>query len=103
MDKRESGLAFHVHHKIPWEWCWDYEGRVAVIKQYKPRAEWKLRLRLLKIIPLEQLPEELLEAATEREKAWAKWEKADDKFSTVLKKYNPEIEALHKELCPNCP
>ena len=135
MKERKSGLALHVHHNIPWEWLWDYKERVAVIKRDKPYSEQGLRLRLLKIIPLEQLPEELLEAATEREKAWAKWEKADMKYNkvekkwenageewgeewekergrwekaevvfyTVLKKYNPEIEALHKELCPNCP
>ena len=71
-----SGLAFHVHHNILYEWCWDYDERVSYIKSQKPLSEQSLRLRLFKMIPTERLPPKLQKADAEWEKAYAEWEKA---------------------------
>lgn len=123
-EPKNSGLAFHVHHNELIEWCYDYKRRVEVIKKTKPLREQELRLRLFKLIPDELLPPELVKAweaegkAREvRDKAWETWgiaRKVRDKayeawgiayeaWSMAYKVVDPQLEALHKELCPNCP
>ena len=51
-----KGLAFHCHHDTLFEYCFDYDKRVACIKGNKPEEEQELRLRLFKIIPEELIP-----------------------------------------------
>lgn len=83
MAKRKSGLALHVHHSDEViEYTWDYDERVACIKNVKPAKERPLRLALLKIIPLRLLPRTSPYAAWRRlEAAWrrsnAAWRRAD--------------------------
>lgn len=78
----KSGFAFHVHHNVLAEWCYDYGERVKVIKKDKPVEEQELRLRLFRLIPEDRLPVKL-------DKAW--------------EAYGKELKILHQELCPDCP
>ena len=66
---RESGLAFHVHHDLLFEHCYDYDERVDFIKNCKPEGERKLRLKLFKMIPDDRLPQDGLEACNKAEEA----------------------------------
>ena len=128
---KKSGLAFHVHHDTLLEWCYDYDRRVEIIKNFKPKQERKLRLRLFKLIPEDKLPVRLLKAGEAYRKAWEAYPKAREAYPKARKAYikarkayikarkayykaweayykaeeayTPEIEALHKELCPDCP
>uniref|UniRef100_A0A6H1ZYZ7 Uncharacterized protein n=1 Tax=viral metagenome TaxID=1070528 RepID=A0A6H1ZYZ7_9ZZZZ len=86
----KSGLAFHCHHDTLVEWVSNYDERVEAIKANKPLEEQELRLRLFKLIPIERLPTELLEARAAYAKARAACAKA-------------YFEGLHRELCPDCP
>ena len=52
----KSGLAFHCHHNKLFEYVYDYNERVAFIKDNKPKKEQELRLRLFQIIPDELIP-----------------------------------------------
>ena len=52
----KSGLAFHCHHDVLFEYVYDYDERVRFIKKNKPRDEEKLRLKLFKLIPDELMP-----------------------------------------------
>lgn len=113
-DNMETvGFAFHCHHSILAEWCTDFEGRVRVINSDKPASERPLRLRLFKMIPLDRVPATLLQADEARDKTWEAYEaykKAREAYDEARKVYDkalaaatPELEALHKELCPDCP
>ena len=128
MDKIKSGLAFHCHHGILWEWVYDYDKRVAVIKADKPVEEQKLRLRLFQFIPEDRIPgktspewkaydktgKAYVKAWEAYDKAWEAYDKARgacDKaggayvkaWEAYDKAIGQDIEQLHKELCPNCP
>ena len=105
-----SGLAFHLHHDSLIEYCSDYAGRVAFIKGNKPAHEIELRLRLFKLIPADRVPASLLEGLVAYEKAWAArvkawdaYEKAKAAFEKKFHEAMPELEIIHKELCPGCP
>ena len=135
---KKSGFAFHVHHDTLFEWCYDYDRRVEYIKNFKPKQERKLRLRLFKLIPEDKLPVRFRKAGEAYRKAWEAydkaweayrkdweaydkaweayrkaWEayrkaqkayyKAQKAYYKAQKAYTTEIEALHKELCPDCP
>ena len=93
---RKQGYAFHVHHDTLFEWCFDYDKRVKYIKENKPKHERELRLRLFKLIPKGRIPAKLY-------KAWDAYDKARDACDKAGEALAPEIEALHKELCPDCP
>ncbi len=54
--KRNMGFAFHLHHDVLMEWCYDYQARVRDIIASKPAGQLELRLRLFKLIPLSKLP-----------------------------------------------
>ncbi len=101
---RISGLAFHVHHYQLYEYCYDYDERVTHIRKCKPKSEQKLRLQLFKIIPHDRLPQKGLatydKALAAIEKSWATYYRAGDAYANANRK---ALEALHKELCPNCP
>jgi len=51
-----AGLAHGGHHDIHWEFCWDFDERVAYIKAHKPVEEQALRLKLFGIVPLDKIP-----------------------------------------------
>jgi len=165
-DSCNRGIAFHFHHDTLAESCSDYNGRVEDIKQFKPKAEQSLRLRVFRLIPNDRLPSKLKtayeiydqaekayirtweiydkawevynkteetyirarEAYNKTEKAYNRAEKAYNKAREacdkareardkaekthdqaekvhlrVLEAYMPQLEHLHKELCPDCP
>ena len=110
----KSGLAFHVHHDNLWEWCDDYDGRVEYIRKKKAQGEQELRLRLFRLIPPDRIPGKdnpLWEAYSEAREASEKvreayiqtWEAYCKAWKALYKAIGAEIEALHKELCPDCP
>ena len=117
MGKIRSGFAFHCHHDTLFEWVWDFEERVRHIKEHKPQKEQGLRLKLFQMIPSERLPQELLKAWAAYDKAWAACAKAKAAYDKAKAAYYgawadydkavadcaPQMEALHKELCPDCP
>jgi len=79
-----KGFAWHVHHNILVEWCYNFEERTKVIKESKPKNEIETRLRLFKMVK-SKLPKEVVEA-------WQKW---DD----IMKKHTSYFEELHKKEC----
>ena len=87
--EQKSGFAFHCHHDQLVEWVTNYGERVRYIKKHKPKNEVELRLKLFKFIPLDRLPVELI--------------KAGEAYVKAVRKYYPELEKLHSELCHNCP
>ena len=97
---KKSGLAFHCHHDVLFEYVYDYDERVRFIKENKPKSEQKLRLKLFKLIPDELIPgrdsPEYRAYDKAREAHGKAWEACD-------KKYRKELEELHTKLCPNCP
>ena len=121
---RKQGYAFHVHHDTLFEWCFDYDERVKYIKKNKPKHERELRLRLFKLIPKGRIPAKLYKAGEVYDKAQEAYYKAQEAYYKAQEAYYkareayykareaydkagaalaPEIEALHKELCPDCP
>src|SRR3990167_10033749 len=44
--KNKKGLAIHCHHNILVEYCYDYEERVKYIKDYKPKYEPAVSLKV---------------------------------------------------------
>jgi len=128
---KKTGFAFHCHHDTLFEYVTDYDERVRYIKEDKPEREQELRLKLFKIIPDDRLPTKLVKAwetcvkareaydkaGTAYVKAWEACDKARETYDKAgeaydkaweayvkaWEAYKPEIEALHKELCPGCP
>ena len=121
---RKSGFAFHYHHDVLAEWCFDYDERVRAIKIHKPKEEQELRLSLFKMIPKDRLPQELnktrqaydeagqahikaRQAYTKAGQAYDEARQACDEawqaLDIVLQAHMPQIAELHKELCPDCP
>ena len=121
-----SGLAFHIHDRILLEFCFDYDARVQYIKAYKPADEQELRLRLLKLIPEDEIPTDLKKAYTDYQKAIANWEKAYTDYQKAIANWEkayangekaytdyqkaianwekaPAVLSLHAKLCPDCP
>jgi len=124
-----SGYYWHVHHEQLWEWCYDYDERVAYIRAEKPAGEVELRLRLMQ--PVRAVPERMQrayaeweraaaererayaereQAVAERERAYAEWERAAAERERAYAQWKrayaecaPEMEALHALECPDCP
>lgn len=117
VKERKQVWAFHCHHDVLAEWCWDYDGRVRAIKRDKPTEEQELRLRLFKLIPIDRVPSDLLKAGEAYYKAVKAFDKAREAYDKAGKAYYkargafdkavftalPLLEELHRELCPNCP
>ena len=108
--KKIKGFAFHCHHGELVEYVTDYNDRVKYIKKHKPKEEQEVRLRLFKMIPEDRLPADLIKASEARAKAWEACVKAREACvkaretrAKAIIKYTPELEKLHKELCPDCP
>ena len=119
---KKIGLAIHCHHDILVEYCYDYDGRVAYIKEEKLESEQEIRLRVFKILPKEaekDIPKRYLKADAEWKKAYAEWKKATaerEKADAEWKKAYAERkkayaewtqedkDAFHKKWCvSNCP
>ena len=101
---KKTGFAFHCHHDTLFEYVTDYDERVRYIKEDKPEREQELRLKLFKIIPDDRLPTKLVKAREAAcDKAGEAYDKAWEAYVKAREAYKPEIEALHKELCPGCP
>jgi uncharacterized coiled-coil DUF342 family protein len=113
----KAGFAFHVHHDVLMEICTNYKERVEYIKEHKPRGEQEIRLRLFQLISPARLPRPLakaleaydkaLEACDKtreaRDKALEACDKTGEAYDKALEAYKPQINELHKELCPDCP
>ena len=118
-------FAWHLHHDTLVEPLIDtLEGRVCYIKALKPPEEQELRLRLLKLVKGE-LPSEVVEAGIAWWEAWKVFHQAVgdyealtptyyevlrpayngaiETYNAVLAAHAPEVEALHRQECPNCP
>ena len=117
MTKLIQGPAFHVHHDLLIDVCYDYQKRLDYINTEKPEGERPLRARLFKMIPPDRLPPTLLatwvayrKAVDAYEKAWDAYRKAEDAYEKAGDAYEkaedanmPALKALHAELCPDCP
>lgn len=127
----DRGLALHVHHADDlFEFCWSFDERLRAIER-KPEKERALRKKLFARVPEDKIPgrdfsewkrcvetreayqraiEAFQEAKAVHQEVWkahvkaeeAYW-KAEEARGVYLIKYAPELEALHKELCPDCP
>ena len=118
------GIAFHFHHDILAEWCSGYNRRVEEIKQFKPKMEQSLRLRVFRLIPNDRLPSKLktayeiydkaeeahiraweiyVKAQEARDKAGEARDKAEEARDKAWETCMPQLERLHGELCPDCP
>ncbi len=106
-------LAFHCHHGELVEPVYDYQKRVDYIKQYKPKDEQELRLKLFRLIPEDRIPGQDSVEWEASNKAWEASNKAREAsnygklfikaWGVYILKYQAQLEALHKELCPDCP
>ena len=110
MSERVSGMAFHVHHNILVEHCYDCNERIDFIKKHKPSDEQELRLKLFKMLPESKLPERVAKAwaeydkaRAENDKAWAEYHKTMAEYGKAILDNCAYLEQLHKELCPDCP
>lgn len=97
--KTIKGLAFHVHHNILFEHCYDYKERVYAIKRRKPKNEQKIRLRLFKMLSKEaiaELPKNILKADVEFDKAMAELDKADAELYKAMAEFDKARAELYK-------
>jgi tetratricopeptide (TPR) repeat protein len=95
-----SGLAHCCRHDVHYEICWDYQGRVKFIKEYKPEDEQALRLRLFKMFPPDRLSgkaslagKACLEARRACNEAWKAYNKAGKACNEAWKAYNEARKA----------
>ena len=131
MKNKKLKWYFHIHHDILVEPLTEpIKNRIKFIKENKPKDEIKLRLKLMKPVK-GKLPKEFIEAGQKYVEAGQKYVKAEQKydearqkyveagqkyfevelkyfearqkFDEARQKYEPQIIALHKKECPNCP
>ena len=74
-NDRISGFAWHLHHDVFIEWCYDYEGRCRVIDTDKPVGERELRRRRFQMVK-GPLPADFVKAGADFVKARAAYDKA---------------------------
>lgn len=95
-----SGLATHCYHDSLVAFVYNLDERIAYIKASKPIEEQALWLRLLKIIPDDRIP-------GKDSAEWQAVEQTGQAYSQARQAYDQkfrgELEALHKEICPDCP
>src|SRR3990167_1267003 len=118
-----SGMAFHVHHDVLFEYCHNYQERVDYINKEKPEHERKTRIKLFAMLTQEQiamLPKEFVEerqkydevsqkyneamqkydeARQKCNEASQKWNEARQKCNEASQKYKPQLEEIHKKIC----
>src|SRR3990167_6514175 len=98
-----SGMAFHVHHDVLFEYCHNYQERVDYINKEKPEHERKTRIKLFAMLTQEQiamLPKEFVEerqkydeVSEKYDEAMKEYDEARQKYDEVSQKYN---EAMQK-------
>src|SRR3990167_6593259 len=91
-----SGMAFHVHHDVLFEYCHNYQERVDYINKEKPEHERKTRIKLFAMLTQEQiamLPKEFVEASQKYDEARQKYVEARQKYDEARQKY---VEARQK-------
>src|SRR3990167_6773417 len=117
-----SGMAVHCHHKILFEYCYNYQERVDYINQHKPENERKVRLERFKMLTEEQvamLPIKFVGAREKYAEAWKEYAEAREKFVEAWKehaeankkrahaektyieaekKYKPLLEEAHRKI-----
>ncbi|MCP4898866.1 MAG: hypothetical protein GY906_17990 [bacterium] len=122
---------WHIHHKTLLEWNTEpIKNRREYIKEYKPKHERALRLRLLKPVK-GKLPAAVVKAGVAHAKAgaahakagaayvkaqgahakvwgaydsaWYARDKARDTYVKAFHDHKEEIETLHAKECHNCP
>ena len=93
---RKSGIAFHCHHNFLCEPVFDYDERVASIKETKPKEEQELRLRLLQLFPNDRLPQTLVKAGEDYSKAGEAYRKAREARIKAREAYRKAREAYSK-------
>ncbi len=103
MDKIIKGLSIHCHHDTLFEYCYDYNERVEVIKRDKPKNEQEIRLRLFKMLPqeaIDDLPDRLVKAYVEWSKAYVERDKAFAERSKAYAEWSKaDREIWHKKWC----
>lgn len=96
-------FAWHIHHGVLIErLAGSIKTRLAYIKANKPQEEQELRQRLLKKVK-GQLPLQFIQAWKTLDQAWRAFDQAWDALEQARETYKGEIEALHRQECPNCP
>jgi len=96
MARVKSGLAFHCHHDALVEYVYDFDERVKVIKDHKPKEEQELRLRLFKLIPNDLLPGLGSPEWDAHIKAWDAHIKARDAYDKARDAYDKARDAYDK-------
>ena len=98
-------MCWHIHHTRLLELSTEpLKKRAKYILEEKPEDERKLRLQLMRpVLHPEKFPKQLIKASAELGKAYAEVDKARAEWDKARAEWNKEIEALHREECPNCP
>jgi len=105
----QTGLFWHLHHRILAEWCYCYHDRRVEINSTKRGEEGDecadLRLKLFKPIRIRKAPA-WLKAVTEESRVIGgyKWRSNDDFHNILISRRKwAELNRLHKKQCKNCP
>src|SRR3990167_8525597 len=111
-----SGMAFHVHHDVLFEYCHNYQERVDYINKEKPEHERKTRIKLFAMLTQEQiamLPKEFVEERQKYDEVSQKYDEVSQKYNEAMQKYDearqkcneasqkykPQLEEIHKKIC----
>ena len=92
----KKGFAFHCHHDVLVEYVHDYDERVKFIKEYKPKSEQGLRLKLFKLIPDELAPGKDSAKWEACDKAREACDKAREAYTKAREAYDKAREAYTK-------
>jgi hypothetical protein len=93
---------WHIHHDILCEPLTEpISVRRKYIKEFKPKDEVPLRLKLMKRVK-GKLPREFVKAGEAYNKAWEAYHKVVEAYHKAGEAYQAEIEQLHKKECKNC-
>jgi len=102
---KTSGMFWHIHHDVLYEWTNDIQERIDYIRKEKPQDEIKTRLRLMKPIK-GNLPDEFDKAQEAYVKAWEAYVKASEAYvkaseahDKAWEAFKPKLETLHKKEC----
>ncbi len=101
----KSGLAFHCHHDILFEFVYNYDERVRFILDSKPKGEQELRLKLFQMIPDELIPgkgspewEAYCKAGEVHYKAWEAYDKAWEAYDKAREVCYKTAKVCYKAL-----
>ena len=90
--------VWHGHHNGLISWLISIGRRKRDIREYKPKSEQPLRLKLIKRVK-GKLPPTLMQAW----KDYFNYDKDWEAYEQAYQKHLPAIKALHAKECPNCP